>query len=180
MPSDPRHSVIFHRLLLSGLTLLVLACGGSDGGPSGPQPGIVFVSRRLTGYPNIWLMDAGGAHQRGLANENYSDIAPALSPDGRSVAFLTNRYAAFNQVAVLDLASGNLTRVLVDTIAHGPPAWSPDGQWIAFDRSSNACCNLGGLHKIHPDGTGLQRLTTNGDASGGAADDWPAGGLVAP
>ena len=33
------------------------------------------------------------------------------------------------------------------------PLWSPDGNWIAFMRSND------GIYIIHPDGSGLKRLT---------------------
>ena len=33
------------------------------------------------------------------------------------------------------------------------PLWSPDGNWIAFIRSND------GIYIIHPDGSGLKRLT---------------------
>jgi WD40-like Beta Propeller Repeat len=36
------------------------------------------------------------------------------------------------------------------------PKWSPDGHWIAF-------MSYGGIYRIHPDGTGLQRIIRNGN-----------------
>ena len=38
------------------------------------------------------------------------------------------------------------------------PAWSPDGQWIVFTSERNGSADL---YRVKPDGTGLQRLTTN-------------------
>ena len=56
------------------------------------------------------------------------------------------------------------------------PSWSPDGQWIAFssDRTSNLPfahgrwehLQLVDLYIVHPDGTGLKRLTPHGDFCG--------------
>lgn len=120
-------------------------------------------------------MDANGAHQRALANDNSSDIAPALSPDGESVAFVTDRYTpGKKQLALLDVASGTVTRVVTDTFGHSEPTWSPDGEWIAFLRFRNDFADT--LYKVHPDGSGLTPLK----ATVSATPTWdPAGGRIA-
>ncbi len=68
---------------------------------------------------------------------------PAPAPDGSRVAFATG-----GEVHVLTLATGQ-----VATIYSGNSVslvtWSPDGQWIA-------CVDGGGLHLLHPDGSGLR------------------------
>jgi len=56
------------------------------------------------------------------------------------------------------------------------PSWSPDGQWVAFssDRTSDLPpahgrwehLHLVDLYIIHPDGTGLKRLTPHGEFCG--------------
>jgi serine/threonine protein kinase/Tol biopolymer transport system component len=56
---------------------------------------------------------------------DYSD--PALSPDGRSVA-----YVAEGGVWLLDVPRGTRTRLTFEEVDHYSPAWSPDGAWVAY------------------------------------------------
>jgi Tol biopolymer transport system component len=134
--------------------LLLAACGGDGGGPSGPTPGIVFTSRRVTGFPNIWRMGPSEGAQQALTSVAAEEIAPTLSPDGRTIAFLTKRYTVVNQVALLDLETGDVTRLFTDSVGHDLPTWSPDGEWLAFFRA-------GGLYRIRPNGTGLALMKTS-------------------
>ena len=67
-----------------------------------------------------------------LTNGNWDDINPALSPDGRHIAF-SSKANGYWDLFLMDLETGGLTR-LTDTGAYdGHPTWSPDGQWLAYD-----------------------------------------------
>ncbi|MGH9491012.1 MAG: protein kinase domain-containing protein [Terriglobales bacterium] len=70
---------------------------------------------------------------------NFAGIQgqPAISPDGRSVAFVSNRDGHFNIYVGL-LSGGNVVQ-----ITHGPnlkvhPAWSPDGSMLAYARINHS------------------------------------------
>lgn len=54
-------------------------------------------------------------------------VGPALSPDGRRVAF-----QALNQIWVADLHSGRSRQMTVDRYYKSDPAWSPDGAMLAY------------------------------------------------
>lgn len=61
-----------------------------------------------------------------------SVMQPALSPDGRSVAF-----SALDRIWIMELSSHGLAggrprRLTEDTIGEFYPSWSPDGRWIAY------------------------------------------------
>ncbi len=59
------------------------------------------------------------------------DTAPALSPDGQKVAFMSRREGNWN-IYVADLDGSNLQQLTEDAAQDGLPTWSPDGNAIAF------------------------------------------------
>jgi len=62
----------------------------------------------------------------------FQDIAPAISPDGSSVAFASNRNGPWD-IHILDLITGEI-RQFTNTYAYdGNPTWSPDGEWLAYE-----------------------------------------------
>lgn len=71
-----------------------------------------------------------------LTSGAFDDIAPALSPDGRSLAFASNRNGYWD-LYLLEIASGEITR-LTDTPEYdGAPSWSPDGLWLVYESYTN-------------------------------------------
>lgn len=80
----------------------------------------------------VWV-DRGGTE---LADEGESGIyrSPAISPDGRRIAFtLTDPASGNDDVWVRDLQRGVSTRLTFDAAIDHNAAWSPDGTRIAFD-----------------------------------------------
>jgi Tol biopolymer transport system component/DNA-binding winged helix-turn-helix (wHTH) protein len=64
-----------------------------------------------------------------------AELHPALSPDGKRVAFAWNGPDRDNfDVYVKDVASGEMVRVTRDPALDDHPAWSPDGEHLAFLR----------------------------------------------
>lgn len=78
---------------------------------------------------------------------------PALSPDGRRVAF-----AAIGKVWVMDLPSGAPRRLTRATnIVEGSPAWTPDGQSIVFATWTDG--EGGDIHQVSAAGGVARNLT---------------------
>jgi dipeptidyl aminopeptidase/acylaminoacyl peptidase len=86
--------------------------------------------------------------------------SPSFSPDGTRIAFIAN-LSGLPQIWTVDARGGwpDLVTGLDDQI--NGVSWSPDGAWLAF-----ALAPGGGMNQqvflIHPDGTGLRRLTHGG------------------
>jgi TolB protein len=67
-----------------------------------------------------------------LTSGAWLDIDPALSPDGKRVAFASNRGGQWD-LNMLNLASGQITRLTTTADYDGAPSFSPDGLWLAYE-----------------------------------------------
>jgi Tol biopolymer transport system component len=84
------------------------------------------------------------------------DTAPALSPDGSKITFMSRREGDWN-VYVVNVDGSGLERLTDDEADDGLPTWSPDGNAIAF------VSNRGGpwaIWAMTPDGFGKRQLFT--------------------
>ncbi len=77
--------------------------------------------------------DQSRAAMRFVTVTNFSGVEaqPSLSPDGRSVAFVSNRDGSYD-IWVGLAAGGRLVRVTNDPSVESHPSWSPDGTRIAY------------------------------------------------
>ncbi len=68
---------------------------------------------------------------------------PAISPDGRTVAF--TRDGGENGIYLIDIDGSNERRIFAERGRLASPKWSPDGEWIAFSRGNTfaECYQLG-------------------------------------
>ena len=105
---------------------------GPDGEPAlAPDGAIVFVRGRGAGA-DLWIRTSRG-DERQLTREAGAERAPAISPDGRRIAFAATRDGA-TRIHVIDISSGG-DRVLIPEQGGEYPRWSPDGARLAFTAS---------------------------------------------
>lgn len=119
--------------------LLLLACGGLSPlrghAVVGRDAYLVFVADGAGGQPDLFAVRADGGPVIPLTYTNVAEAAPALSPDGGTVAFLRGRSASDphpGAVWVLNLLSGADRELALPR--RSPPAdrvgWSADGRFV--------------------------------------------------
>jgi WD40 repeat protein len=136
--------------------------------PDGTQ--LAFVRTRIDDTSTIAMLDLGSGTVRELVSTLGSAAAPGWSPDGSRLVFDNHIVNAdgtnLQQIAPADLFTG-----LFGEPGRGYSAaqWSPDGAFIAFASFNDTVTTdppdnsqrLMDLYVVRPDGTGLQRLTTD-------------------
>ncbi|PYQ69719.1 MAG: peptidase [Acidobacteria bacterium] len=86
--------------------------------------------------------------------------SPTFSPDGTRLAFVSDR-TGVPQVWVTAVDRGAALQVTNGDDPVGRVIWSPDGKWLALSLAPGGGMNTQ-IYIVHPDGTGLRRLTDGG------------------
>src|SRR5215469_16836647 len=79
---------------------------------------------------NVWIVSATGGEPIQVSQGGH-DSAPAWSPDGKTLAFLSARDGA-SQVYLLSMEGGEAKKLTTLTTGADLFHWSPDGKTIAF------------------------------------------------
>jgi TolB protein len=96
-------------------------------------------------------MDFDGSNQRRLTHNDFDDFAPAWSPNGKTIAFVSDRDGK-REIYLMD-ADGNNQRPLT---AGNHPQWSPDGQSIIFVSRRSGFLEI---YTVRVNGSDVQQLT---------------------
>jgi dipeptidyl aminopeptidase/acylaminoacyl peptidase len=133
----------------SGTEVRLTAQPGLDDGPEySPDGRFIYFNSVRSGTMQIWRMKPDGGDPEQLTNDEWNNWFPHVSPDGRSVAFISfpkevdpSDHPYYKRVLLrLMPADGGPPRVLA--YVHGGqgtinvPSWSPDGHLIAFVSNS--------------------------------------------
>ncbi len=79
----------------------------------------------------LWVVPTDGSDVRRLTG-GFRDTAPAISPDGRHVAFLRGSEDGPAQLGLVGLAGGEPITLTDHPIGAGAPSWSPDGRTLVY------------------------------------------------
>jgi TolB protein len=133
----------------------------------------------------LFVMRANGTHVRQITHRGADplgehrllDKAPTWSPNAKRLAFEcvygpTDHHAIFT-VRLDGTHRKRITRWALDA---AQPDWSPNGRWIMFRSKANSDTD-GNMWLVHPNGTGLHRVTHDFGATGkwGSASFSPNG-----
>ncbi len=96
---------------------------------------ILFNSYRDNNW-EIYLTNKNGDMMKNLTNNQYHDLYPVFSPDGRKIVFSSKRTGNLD-LFILELDTNLLTQITDTPTNEEFPAWSYDGKKIAFKQMEN-------------------------------------------
>jgi LysM repeat protein len=130
-----------------------------------PDGRLVFKGCTVEGMCGMYISGPEGG-TLDLLSDNTSDTAPAPSPDGAQIAFMSfEREGAGNwEVYVMSSGGGNVTRLTNSGSNDGLPTWSPDGSTIAFVSDRDGTW---GIWAMNPDGSNQRKLFDMGGSPDG-------------
>lgn len=106
------------------------AFGGLDWTPGGQ-----VLYSTFSGSTDIWLLDSDKIGQRQLTTEESTDFDPKVSPDGRSIVFVSDR-SGKHSLWRMTSDGGDPVQIAPD-LASKSPEFTPDGRYIVFNRSND-------------------------------------------
>jgi Tol biopolymer transport system component len=138
-----------------------------------PDGSRIAFNSSFAGGSQIYVMRSDGSDVRALTNDDYANVAPAWSPDGKSVLYSSYR----GQQSIDELEDTGAARVLptkdwfvvITNVETGRtaaiagadrlvlrPTWSPDGRRVAF--ISVGPTGQPDIYVVGSDGRGLRPL----------------------
>jgi Tol biopolymer transport system component len=138
---DSRHRRVVRKLefpMLVALNDPALVAGDSAA---------VFSAQDYDGRSDLYRASWGGGTTRleRLTNDDFDDIEPDVSPDGRWVVFSSDRCDRGGRYSIYRLAlSGGIPEAVSDPAVGDDrqPVFSPDGRWLAYRSTRGGTSDL--------------------------------------
>jgi serine/threonine protein kinase len=132
---------------------------------------LVFVQKQDS--VNIWRVDLKSGSTRSLlVPTSRSQQAPAISPNGKRIAFESNRSGA-TEIWVANLDGSDAVQLSNFHSLSGTPRWSPDGRSIVFD---SRISGEAALYLVDPTSAIPRQIATNGIPA--SVPSWPDGNWI--
>jgi Tol biopolymer transport system component len=172
-------------MCVAALGAEILACSSVAATPGTTRSTTAAPSVHATGRiafqrsgPNggVYVIDADGTNERHVTGSPASDgpsaQVPRWAPDASVLVVVAIRADGSVRPALVAPDGSGYRELDPDPALNlGAAAWSPDGQWLALEGWDDTNANRGGIYLLHPDGTGLRRLTTGHGIPGAFSPD---------
>jgi len=160
---------------LACIAILLTGCPGAGQQTPAPlQNQIVFESNRILTqgavHQDLYRMNADGSGVVQLTDSIEDEADPAVSPDGRLIAF--TRGTVGEDIFVMDADGGHIRQVTTYGASDFRPAWAPDGSYLVY---ASEAVGRYELFTIKPDGTNRKQLTFRP-----YNNDWVSAGAFSP
>lgn len=110
---------------------------GSQQSATGFAGQSLLLSLSETGFNQLFSFFIDKGSLTYFDRGQWNDVDPALSPDGRSLAFASDRGGGWD-LYLMDLTSGDFQAISSDLDFDASPTWSPDGAWLAYEHYSKS------------------------------------------
>ncbi len=146
--------------------------------PASGQGQVVFVTERK-GFNSIFAMNPDGTNQHLLVPHqgSYYDYSPAVSPDGRRLAFSSNREGpGTDNIYIMNMDGTDLHKITsTPGFKNASSSWFPDNRRLAFVSNRTGHWQV---YTMNDDGSAVRQvITSNQDTINVAVS--PNGALLA-
>jgi Tol biopolymer transport system component len=145
-----------------------------------PDNRFIALSAQIGGFTDLFIYDLQTSKLRRMTNDQFADLQPAWSPDGKSIAFVTDRFTTKlanldigdYRLASMDPVSGAISPIEgFDTGKNINPQWGPDGKNLYFLSDRSGITNLyrldreaGRVYQVTNLYTGISGITATSPA----------------
>jgi len=93
---------------------------------------LIIFSKDDNGYFHLFSFNPYSGEIYRITFGAWDDITPAISPNGKWLAFASNRSGQWD-IYIMQISTGILKQLTNTPEYDGFPSWSPDNQWIIFE-----------------------------------------------